>query len=235
MRTTEELIRIYHQGDESCLDQIVEENTGLIWAIVRRFIGFGIETEDLFQIGCLGLIKAAKGFEESYGTKFSTYAVPKITGEIRRYMRDDGAIKVSRSVKEKANAIKSFRNKFMLQEGTEPSVLQIANATGYSPEEIAVAESATAAVESINKTSGEEGMALENILSDTESEESLLERYSLRDAIEKLPEKECLVIKLRYYHSLTQERVSRVLCVSQVQISRIEKRALGRLKEMMDS
>lgn len=235
MRTTEELIRLYQQGNHDFLDQLVEENTGLVWAVVKRFIGFGVETDDLFQIGCMGLIKAIIGFEEAYGTKFSTYAVPKIAGEIRRFMRDDGTVKVSRSIKEKANIIKMYRNQYVLREGTEPPVSQIAEATGFTSEEIAIAESATAAVESINKVTGEDGYSLENLLSDTESEEALLERFSLRQAIDRLPEKECLVIKLRYYHGLTQDRVSKVLNVSQVQVSRIEKRALVRMKEMIGS
>lgn len=233
MITTEELIRSYQQGNKDCLDQLVEENTGLVWAVVKRFIGYGVETDDLFQIGCMGLIKAVMGFEEEYGTKFSTYAVPKISGEIRRFLRDDGTVKVSRSIKERANTIKIFRNQYILREGIEPKVSQISEATGFTSEEIAVADSATSAVESINKVTGEDGFCLENMLTDTESEESLLERLSLRQAIAGLPDKECLVIKLRYYHGLTQDRVSKVLRVSQVQVSRIEKRALNRLKEMM--
>lgn len=233
MITTEELIRSYQQGNKDCLDQLVEENTGLVWAVVKRFIGYGVETDDLFQIGCMGLIKAVMGFEEEYGTKFSTYAVPKISGEIRRFLRDDGTVKVSRSIKERANTIKIFRNQYILREGIEPKVSQISEATGFTLEEIAVADSATSAVESINKVTGEDGFCLENMLTDTESEESLLERLSLRQAIAGLPDKECLVIKLRYYHGLTQDRVSKVLRVSQVQVSRIEKRALNRLKEMM--
>ena len=233
MITTEELIRSYQQGNKDSLNQLIEENTGLVWAVVKRFIGYGVETDDLFQIGCMGLIKAVMGFDEDYGTKFSTYAVPKITGEIRRFLRDDGTVKVSRSIKERANLIKVYRNQYILREGMEPTVSQISEATGLTSEEIAVADSATAAVESINKVTGDDGFCLENMLTDTESEESLLERLSLRQAIAGLPEKECLVIKLRYYHGLTQDRVSKVLRVSQVQVSRIEKKALNRLKEMM--
>lgn len=233
MITTEELIRSYQQGNKDSLNQLIEENTGLVWAVVKRFIGYGVETDDLFQIGCMGLIKAVMGFDEDYGTKFSTYAVPKITGEIRRFLRDDGTVKVSRSIKERANLIKVYRNQYILREGMEPTVSQISEATGLTTEEIALADSATAAVESINKVTGDDGFCLENMLTDTESEESLLERLSLRQAIAGLPEKECLVIKLRYYHGLTQDRVSKVLHVSQVQVSRIEKKALNRLKEMM--
>ena len=137
----QELLEMAIKGDEKATEELMTLNLGLVRSIALKFRDRGVEYEDLVQIGSIGMLKAIRSFDLEKGTVFSTYAVPKITGEIRRYMRDDGAIKVSRNVKEKANAIKSFRNKFMLQEGTEPSVLQIANATGYSPEEIAVAES----------------------------------------------------------------------------------------------
>jgi RNA polymerase sporulation-specific sigma factor len=148
-------------------------------------------------------------------------------------LRDDGAIKVSRGIKERAGTIKMTRNQLLQALGREPTVQEIANQTGFTPEEIAVAENATACVESMQQESGEDGFTLENILSDTDSEEVVLERVLLRQAIDRLPDKESLVIRLRYYHGLTQERASKVLNVSQVQISRIEKKALSRLREMM--
>ena len=159
--------------------------------------------------------------------------MPKIAGEIRRFMRDDGAVKVSRSIKEQASVIKSARNLLINDLGREPTLLEIASKTGLTPEEIATAEMATAAVESIQQESGQEGFTLENILSDTESEEAMLEKIALKQAIDKLPDREAMVIRLRYYHGLTQERVSRVLSVSQVQVSRIEKKALLLLKELI--
>jgi len=232
MSTTEELIRRCQAGDQSAKETIVSENNGLIWSVVKRFTGRGTESEDLYQLGCLGFIKAVDGFDLQYGTQFSTYAVPKIAGEIRRFLRDDETLKVSRVLKERAGTIRSAQNKLLLA-GIEPTVLEISKETGLTVEEIAEAENATASIESIQQQTGENGFSLESILSNTESEEKLLERLSLRQAIDRLPERENLVIKLRYFHGLTQDRVSKVLDVSQVQVSRIEKKALSMLREMM--
>lgn len=234
MSRTEDLIRLAQAGDREAGETLINENSGLIWSVARRFIGRGTETDDLYQLGCLGFLKAVEGFDLEFGTQFSTYAVPKISGEIRRFLRDDGSIKVSRSLKEQAATIKSMRNHLIAALGREPTIQELARQTGFTPEEIALAETATAGTESINRELGEEGFSLENILTDTESEEKLLERIALRQAIDKLPEREGLVIKLRYFHSLTQERVSKVLDVSQVQVSRIEKKALAHLRELLD-
>jgi RNA polymerase sporulation-specific sigma factor len=233
MSRTEELIRQAQAGNREASEALVTENSGLIWSVARRFIGRGAESEDLYQLGCLGFLKAVEGFDLEYGTQFSTYAVPKIAGEIRRFLRDDGAVKVSRSLKEQAMTIKVARNHLATALGREPTIQEISRQTGFSPEEIALAENATAATESIQRESGEEGFSLENILTDTESEEKMVERIALTQAIEKLPERENMVIKLRYFHSLTQERVARVLEVSQVQVSRIEKKALSHLRELL--
>ena len=233
MSRTEELIAKSQNGDQEAKEALVNENTGLIWSVARRFLGRGTEADDLYQLGCLGFLKAIDGFDLEFGTQFSTYAVPKISGEIRRFLRDDGAVKVSRGIKERASTIKTARNKLLQLLGREPSLQEIAEQTGFTMEEIAVADVATSCVESIQQESGEEGFSLENILTDTESEESLLEKISIRQGIATLPEKEATVIKLRYFHGLTQERVSKVLGVSQVQVSRIEKKALLRLKEVL--
>lgn len=233
MSRTEDLIARAQSGDAEARERLVEENSGLIWSVARRFIGRGTETEDLYQLGCIGFLKAVEGFDLEFGTQFSTYAVPKIAGEIRRFLRDDGAIKVSRTLKEQAAAIKSMRNQLTSAFGREPTVNEISRQTGLTVEEIALAETATAATESINRELGEEGFSLENVLTDTETEERLVERISLRQAMEKLAERERLVIDMRYFHGLTQERVSKVLNVSQVQVSRIEKKALGHLKELL--
>lgn len=234
MSRTEELIARAKTGDTSAGETLVLENSGLIWSVARRFLGRGVEADDLYQLGCLGFLKAVEGFDFGYGTQFSTYAVPKISGEIRRFLRDDGAVKVSRGVKERAATIKNCRNQLIHSLGREPTIQEIADRTGYTVEEIAVAETATATVESMQQENGEEGFSLENVLSDTESEEDLLEHISLRQAIEKLAERDALVIKLRYYHGLTQDRVSKILGVSQVQVSRIEKKALSCLKMLLD-
>lgn len=234
MSRIEELIARSQAGDSTAGDALIAENTGLIWSVAKRFIGRGTEPEDLYQLGCLGFLKAVEGFDPEFGTQFSTYAVPKIAGEIRRFLRDDGAIKVSRSLKEQATSIKTARSRLSNILGREPTIQEISNQTGLTPEEIAMAETATSSVESIYRETGEEGFTLENILTDTQSEERMLETIALRQAIEELPEREKMVIRLRYFHGLTQERVSKVLGVSQVQVSRIEKKAIAHLRERIE-
>lgn len=233
MSRTEELILQAQAGDMAASEALVTENSGLIWSVARRFIGRGTEADDLYQLGCLGFLKAVEGFDTEYGTQFSTYAVPKIAGEIRRFLRDDGTVKVSRSLKEHAATIKAVRSSLTSVLGREPTVQEISRQTGFSPEEIAMAEAATAATESIQRETGEDGFSLENILTDTESEENMVERIALRQAIGRLPEREGTVINLRFFHGLTQERTAKVLSVSQVQVSRIEKKALGMLRELL--
>ena len=233
MNELNELIVASQSGDKNAREALVQQNAGLIWSVSRRFVGRGAEIDDLYQLGCLGFLKAVDGFDVSYGTQFSTYAVPKIAGEIRRFLRDDGTVKVSRSLKEQSATIKATRARLISALGREPSVQELSRHTGFSPEEIAVAETATAATESIQRETGEEGFSLENVLTDTESEEKMVEKIALRQAIEALPEREKMVIKLRYFHSLTQQRVAKVMSVSQVQVSRIEKKALVRLKELL--
>ena len=233
MTEQHQLIERAQQGDKAASEQLVKENSGLIWSVAKRFIGRGTEAEDLYQLGCVGFLKAVEGFDLCFGTQFSTYAVPKISGEIRRFLRDDGAVKVSRGIKERAATIKSTRNALTLALGREPTVAEISRQTGFSPEDIALAETATAATESIQREAGEDGFCLEDILTDTESEERMVEKIALRQAIETLPERERMVIQLRYFHSLTQQRVAKVLDVSQVQVSRIEKKALGILREKL--
>ena len=227
----EELIRRAQMGDREASERLVTENAGLIWSVAKRFLGRGTEAEDLYQLGCLGFLKAVEGFDLEFGTQFSTYAVPKISGEIRRFLRDDGAIKVSRSLKERSAAVRSARALLGSALGREPSLKELSDHLGLAPEDIAQAEAATREVESIHRECGEEGFTLENILTDTESEERMLEKIALRQAIAELPEREKCVISLRYFHGLTQDRVAKVLNVSQVQVSRIEKKAIGLLRE----
>lgn len=227
------MIRKAKEGDKQAAETLILENSGLIWSIARRYMGRGVETDDLYQLGCLGFLKAIDGFDLEFGTQFSTYAVPKISGEIRRFLRDDGAVKVSRGLKEQSAAIKGMRSKLTSLFGREPTIQEIADQLGLSPEEIAIAETATAATESIQQENGEDGFTLENVLTDTESEEKLVERIAVRQVVESLPEREKMVIQLRYYHGLTQQRVAKVMNVSQVQVSRIEKKALEKLREFM--
>lgn len=227
---TEELIVRAQAGDKAASEQLVTENTGLIWSIARRYFGRGVEADDLYQLGCMGFLKAIMGFDVAYGTQFSTYAVPKIAGEIRRFLRDDGSVKVSRSLKERAAAIKHMRQKLTGELGREPDLSELARALSLSAEEIAAAENATSAAESIQRETGEEGFSLEDVLCTAGIEEGILERMALREAMAQLPERERQVIDLRYFHGLTQERIARLIGVSQVQVSRIEKKALGQLR-----
>lgn len=233
MTRTEELIVKAQKGDCAASESLVVENSGLIWSVAKRFLGRGVEADDLYQLGCLGFLKAVEGFDFAFGTQFSTYAVPKIAGEIRRFLRDDGAVKVSRGIKERASTIKTARSQLVGILGREPTVQEISEKTGITIEDIAIAENATAFVESIQQQAGDDGFSLENVLSDSQTEDQLIEKLSLRQAIAKLPEREKNVIHLRYFHGLTQHKVSMMLEVSQVQISRIEKKALSRLKDIM--
>ena len=228
------MIRLAQNGDKVASETLVQENSGLIWSVARRFLGRGTEGDDLYQLGCLGFLKAVMGFDLEYGTQFSTYAVPKISGEIRRFLRDDGAVKVSRTIKEQAATIRIARSNLTNSLGREPTLSEIAELTGFTQEEIAVAETATAATESIQRETGEDGFSLEDVLTDTQTEELLVEKISLKQAISNLPERERMVVQLRYFHGLTQERVAKVLQVSQVQVSRIEKKALSNLRLLME-
>ena len=209
-------IRAAQTGDRDAAGKLIEENSGLIWSIAKRFFGRGVDPDDLYQLGCVGFLKAIDGFDESFGTRFSTYAVPKISGEIRRFLRDDGTVKVSRGIKEQAAQIKSARLALEQRIGREPNISELAAETGFSPEEIAFAEVATGPAESLQKENGEDGFTLEHVLGDYTAEEKMVEHVALRAAIEKLPEKERQVVALRYYHGMTQQNCARVMHVSQV-------------------
>ena len=227
-------IRAAQTGDRDAAGKLIEENSGLIWSIAKRFFGRGVDPDDLYQLGCVGFLKAIDGFDESFGTRFSTYAVPKISGEIRRFLRDDGTVKVSRGIKEQAAQIKSARLALEQRIGREPNISELAAETGFSPEEIAFAEVATGPAESLQKENGEDGFTLEHVLGDYMAEEKMVEHVALRAAIEKLPGKERQVVALRYYHGMTQQNCARVMHVSQVQISRLERRAVDALREMLE-
>lgn len=223
-------LRLAKHGDRDAAERLVTDNSGLIWSVARRFFGRGVEADDLYQLGCLGFLKAIAGFDEDYGTQFSTYAVPKISGEIRRFLRDDGAVKVSRGLKERAMSIRSARASLEQKLGREPVLSELSAVTGFEPSEIAAAENAVSPTESFQRETGEEGFTLESVLSSGSDEDALLERVSLRQCVDALPEKERQVIALRYYHGLTQDSTARILGVSQVQVSRLEKRAVERLR-----
>jgi RNA polymerase sporulation-specific sigma factor len=217
-------------GDKEAFERMVSENAGLIWSIARRYFGRGVDGDDLYQLGCVGLLKAVQGFEPDYGTQFSTYAVPKISGEIRRFLRDDGSIKVSRGIKERAVKIKAATSVLEQRLSRKPTLSEIAAETNLTIEDIAVAETATGPAESLQRQTGDEGFTLEHVLGDYYEEERLIERVSLKEAVAQLPEKERKVILLRYYRCMTQDTCARILGVSQVQISRLERRAIEQLR-----
>ena len=233
MSATLELLRAAQEGDRDACEQAVIENNGLIWSVVRRYYGRGVEPDDLYQLGCLGFLKAVRGFDPSFGTQFSTYAVPKIAGEIRRFLRDDGTVKVSRGMKERGAAVWGARRRLVAEMGREPTLSELAAETGLTPEEIAAAETASDAVASLQAETGEGGLTLEGMLGTDAPEEGMVERIALRESIDQLPEKERMTILLRYFKGLTQEQTARILGVSQVQVSRLERRGLKRLREFL--
>lgn len=222
------------EGDSAACEQLLEENSRLIWSVVRRFIGRGAEQEDLYQLGCIGFLKALKGFDQDYGTCFSTYAVPKIAGEMRRYLRDNGAVKVSRGIREQGYSVYKARSQLLDELGREPTLSELSSASGLSPEEITMADQAASPVVSLQADVGE-GIRLEQILPGEDTEEAMLEQLSLHDAIANLPERERLVISLRYFHDLTQQQTARIVGVSQVQVSRIEKKAIESIRKAMET
>lgn len=227
------LLEAAHNGDNEACERMLEENAGLIWSIVRRYYGRGVDPEDLYQLGCLGFLKAVRGFDPAFGCQFSTYAVPKIAGEIRRFLRDDGAVKVSRGLKERAGSIRTARDRLQAELGREPSLSELSEETGLEVEEIAAAEEANAPVASLQMETGD-GFTLESVLGTEGMEDGIVERVALRAAIDDLPERERSVVLLRYFKNLTQDRTARVLGVSQVQVSRIEKKAMEHLRRKLE-
>lgn len=219
-------------GDEAACEQAIKENAGLIWSIVRRYYGRGVDPDDLYQLGCLGFLKALRGFDDAYGTQFSTYAVPKIAGEIRRFLRDDGPVKVSRALKERAATVRAADALLGARLGREPTLSELSAHTGLDPEDIAAAQLCPQNVASLQSETSD-GLTLESTLGDGGMEEELIEKMALRGAINALETKARKVILLRYYRSMTQEQTARVLGVSQVQVSRIEKRAVEQLRTLL--
>ena len=231
---TLELLSAAQQGDKTAEERLITENSRLIWSIVRRYVGRGVEQDDLYQLGCIGFLKAIQGFDPAFGTQFSTYAVPKIAGEMRRFLRDDGTVKVSRTLRERSVRIAQARSELAAIRGEEPTVSELAEYLELEPEDIAAAETATCAVASLSAETGE-GLTLESVLGDDGMEEALVERMDLKAAIARLPERERTVILLRYFRCFTQEQTARVISVSQVQVSRIERKAVEQLRRLLES
>lgn len=221
-------------GDNDACQQVLTENVGLIWSIVKRYSGCGVDTDDLYQLGCIGFIKAVKGFDLTYGTQFSTYAVPKIAGEIRRFLRDDGSVKVGRSLREKGQTLFYTRERLRHTLGGEPQLSELAQETGMTVEEVAAVELANGPLESLQQETID-GLTLESTLGTDSPEEGMVEKIALREAIDSLPERERITILLRFFRGMTQEQTARILKVSQVQVSRLERKGLAKLREILEA
>lgn len=235
MDHTAELIEKAHQGDSDARALLVEENVGLVWCIVRRYSGRGTEAEDLFQIGSIGLLKAIDKFDLTYDVRFSTYAVPMISGEIRRFLRDDGMLKVSRSLKEISYKACQAKEEFTKKYNREPTIQELSEVSGIAKEELVEAMEASAEVESLHrpvyKKDGSEVELLEKLEKEEKTEEKIIDQMFLYSLLEKLGKEERQLIYLRYFENKTQSETGKRLGISQVQVSRLEKKILKRMKE----
>lgn len=238
MYHTKELIVKAHGGDDKAREQLVLQNMGLVWSIVKRFAGRGYEQEDLFQIGSIGLMKAIDKFDVSFDVCFSTYAVPMIAGEIKRFLRDDGMIKVSRTLKE--NAVKSARaiEELRKEKSGEPTIEEVAQKTGLDVCDIVMSFEASADVESLYKTiyqgDGSEILLIDKIEENKNENDALVDSLVVHDVLDKLPENDRKLIVMRYFDEKTQNEIAKTLGISQVQVSRMEKKILARLKRQLD-
>ncbi|MEE1243222.1 SigF/SigG family RNA polymerase sporulation sigma factor [Frisingicoccus sp.] len=233
-----ELLLAAKSGDKQSRDLLVEKNMGLVWSVVRRFAHRGYEMEDLFQIGVIGLMKAIDYFDTSYDVKFSTYAVPMISGEIKRFLRDDGMIKVSRSLKEHSWKIQKAREQLHHEQGREASLSELCACTGLEPEDVITAMESGCEVESLNKVifqnDGQPVRLVDKLVEKKDSHGELLDRLLIEELLDNLDAKERELIILRYYCNETQSRIAEYLGVSQVQVSRMEKRVLRLMREIMN-
>ena len=235
MEEIHKLIEQAQQGDENALETLISKNTGLIWSIVKRFTGRGVENEDLYQLGAMGLVRAVKKFDLSYNVRLSTYAVPMICGEIKRFLRDDGIIKISRGIKETAFKIMRAREGFRSKYGREPDIKELSEYTGINDEDIVLALNSMRDVESIYKKiesdKGREMYILDTIAGNTDKSDTIIDNIVLEEKINSLDKRERDIIKMRYMEEMTQSRVAEIIGVSQVQISRLEKKILKKLRE----
>lgn len=235
MEDVHKLIEQAQKGDKNALETLINENTGLIWSIVKRFTGRGVENEDLYQLGAMGLVKAVKKFDLSFNVKLSTYAVPMICGEIKRFLRDDGIIKISRGIKETAFKIMRAREGFRSKYGREPDIKELSEYTGINNEDIVLALNSMRDVESIYKKietdKGREMYVMDTIAGNTDKSDAIIDNIVLEEKINGLEKRERDIIKMRYMEEMTQSRVAEIIGVSQVQISRLEKKILKKLRE----
>ncbi len=231
-----DLIKASQQGDLESRNMLISHNIRLVWSVVQRFLNRGYEAEDLFQIGCIGLLKAVDKFDLNYDVKFSTYAVPMIIGEIQRFLRDDGMVKVSRSLKEMANRIRKTKDELSKKYNRLPTIQEIAAEIGVDPEEIVFAQEANRAPTSIHETVYEndgDPITLMDQIADEQFAE-WFDKLTLKDAIHRLGDREKLIVYLRYYKDQTQSEVADRLGISQVQVSRLEKKIIAKMREELD-
>lgn len=235
METVSVLIAKSQQGDKQAREVLIENNLGLVHAMVHRFVGRGVETEDLFQIGTIGLMKAIDHFDLSYNVKFSTYAVPLITGEIKRFLRDDGMVKISRTLKEDNMRLGILRQKMQFELGREPTIRELADKSGLSVEEIVIATEADCRVESIDASvyanDGKEVTLADTLGKEDEAKEQLLNHMLLEQLLGDLTSRECELIHMRYFQEKTQTEVAQYMGISQVQVSRLEKKILLHMRQ----
>lgn len=228
------LIGRSHQGDKEARDTLFEENAGLIYSVAKRFLGRGVDIEDLFQIGSIGLLKAVDNFDPSFEVRFSTYAVPMIAGEIKRYLRDDGILKVSRSLKENCGKIYQYREMLERTLGREPTMEEISKELGLPVEDLVLAMESGAEVESLHKTiyqgEGNEISLMDRLPEKENRQEKLIDRILLEELLGSLEARERSLIYMRYFQDMTQTEIADVLGVSQVQVSRMEKRILEKMR-----
>lgn len=220
-------------GDKPAMDRLLAENSALVWSVTRRFFGRGCEPEDLFQLGCIGLMKAIRGFDLSQPVAFSTYAVPKIAGEMRRFLRNDGPVKVSRTLRERAFALRQVQTRLERETGHSPRLSDLCRETGLQPEEVMEALQAPRDTDSLDAALPGQDRTLGDILSDRREEGALVETLALREAIDRLEPLLRQVILLRYMRDLTQQRIAVILGLTQVQVSRMEKKARAQLKQAL--
>ena len=226
-------------GDKKALEELIEENNGLIWSIVKRFYGRGHEPEDLYQIGCLGFIKSIKRFNTDFEVKLSTYAVPYMIGEIKRYIRDDGPVKVSRSIKDLGIKIRELQREKMNKQGKEPKIQEIAKELNVDLDDVILAMEATNSVESIegtkhiNNKDGKSISLLDTLSSEKNEEETITNKLAIGQLLKELKDREKEIILLRYYKEKTQAQVAKILGISQVQVSRLERKILENMRRKM--
>lgn len=236
MDKTLELLKLAKEGDKDAKEQLVTDNLGLVWAVARRFIGRGHELEDLYQIGCIGLMKCIEKFDLSFDVKFSTYAVPMISGEIKRFLRDDGMIKVSRTLKETAYKVKRAREEIVNRTGLEPRLEELSKLLDIDVEEIVASLESNVEVESIHKTvyqnDGNAIYLLDKIAVEDDESEELLNQIVIDSMLKKLEETEERIIKMRYFENKTQMEIAKVIGISQVQVSRMEKKILLKMRDI---